>query len=466
MSDAKPRVPVLLNEGPEVVGVMALILGRSGSLDSAIRAVAESGPPQSRRLFAELVAAADVRERPDLRESLGAMLSSLPSGASAYTMAVRMMISASDARTAAERERLSGEARSVALNGLREAGKAYSSSLSTPFMIIFGVGIMVPMVLMSIIPMLNIGGVFGGAAISPSALAVVTLVVIPAVMAVIVLSVKGRNPFSPSERMTMDLASALPLVMVVPAWFALSALGVGGSAAVCGALIAGSLATAFFLRGSILGNRRRGAKEALLKEAVFDMGNHLLAGTPFEDSFRISVGSRRGCADIARSLSTEMVICRGDEQAAIRNAVSPVSPELAEVFCEIQSASLKDTRESGRLALALGRQMMDQDSVRRGIRTDLKGMTDTMACTAAVFAPLVLGLSLAILSPLSALSASVDVEGTSMILSVYLTELCALIACLMAFLAGETRLGDVMKRVSVLLPVSLVVFLVTGMFKI
>ncbi len=466
MSESKPRVPVLLNEGPEVVGIMALALRRSGSLDHAIRETARTGPPQTRKMFAELVAAADVREKPDMRASLDSMLSSLPEGASAYTMALRMMVSASDARDPSERDRLIGEARTIALNGLREAGKAYSSSLNTPFMVIFGVGIMVPMVLMSIIPMLNIGGVFGGSSISPTALAVVTLVIIPAIMAAIVLSVRGRNPFSPSERMSLDIASVIPILSVIPFWFLLSNLGIRGSAAVCSALILGSLVTVLFLRKSIVGNRRRRAKEALLKEAVFDMGNHLLAGIPFEDSFRAAVGSRRGCADIARSLSTELAICRGDEQAAIRSAVSPVSPELAEVFCEIHSASMKDTRESGRLALSLGRQMMDQDSVRRGIRTDLKGMTDTMAGTAAVFAPLVLGLSVSILSPLSALSKDVDVEGTSLILSVYLTELCALIACLMAFLAGETKLGDVMKRVSVLLPVSMVVFMVTGMFKI
>ncbi len=466
MSESKPRVPVLLNEGPEVVGIMALSLRRSGSLDSAIRDTAKSGPPQTRKLFAELVAAADVREKPDMRASLGAMLSSLPEGAAAYTMAVRMMVSASDARDPSERDRLIGEARAVALNGLRDAGKAYSSSLNTPFMVIFGVGIMVPMVLMSIIPMLNIGGVFGGAFISPTVLAVITLVIIPAFMAAMVLSVKGRNPFSPSERMSLDFASVLPVLSVIPFYFLVSLLGLRGSSTVCTALILGSLVTLFFLRRSIVGNRRRRAKEALLKEAVFDMGNHLLAGMPFEDSFRAAAGPRRGCADVARRLSTELSICRGDEPAAIRAAVSPVSPELAEVFCEIHSASLKDTREAGRLALSLGRQMMDQDSVRKSIRTDLKGMTDTMAGTAAVFAPLVLGLSMSILSPLSSLSSAVDVEGTSMILSIYLTELCALIACLMAFLAGETRLGDVIKRVSVLLPVSMAVFLITGMFKI
>jgi len=466
LTASKPRIPVLLNEGPEVVGVMALSLRRSGSLDAAIRAVASNGPRQSRSLFREIVASADVRERPDMRASLGAMLSSLPEGASAYTMAVRMMVSASDARDSSERDRLIAEGRSIALNGLREAGKAYSSSLNTPFMVIFGVGIMVPMVLMSIIPMLNIGGVFGSTALSPTMLAVVTLVIIPAFMAAIVASVKGRNPFSPSERMVMDVGSVLPMFSAVPFFFIIENMGMGTSESLCVALASASLLTVFFLRSTIFGNRRRRAKEALLKEAVFDMGNYLLAGIPFETSFRSAVGPRRGCADIARALSTELAICRGDEPAAIRNAVSPLSPELAEVFCEIHAASLKDTREAGRLALSLGRQMMDQDSVRRGIRTDLKGMTDTMAGTAAVFAPLVLGLSLSILSPLSSISKNVDVQGTSLILSVYLTELCVLISFLMAFLAGEARLGDVVKRVSVLLPVSMVVFLATAMFKL
>ena len=47
--------PRLLNEGPDVIGRMTSVLGRGGSLDTAVRDVAENGPELSRTIFGRLV---------------------------------------------------------------------------------------------------------------------------------------------------------------------------------------------------------------------------------------------------------------------------------------------------------------------------------------------------------------------------------------------------------------------------
>jgi len=129
------------------------------------------------------------------------------------------------------------------------------------------------------------------------------------------------------------------------------------------------------------------------------------------------------------------------------------------MICGIHRAAVKDLRDAGRLALSVGRQMQDQEAVRRAIRADLKGMTDTMFGTASVFAPLVLGMSVSMLAPLSRLSSAVDFSGTSLILAAYLTELCVLMAALMSFLDGRTGLRDIVRRFSLMLPVAMIVFI-------
>lgn len=144
-----------------------------------------------------------------------------------------MIISASDQRNDVERTRLIDEARRISLNGLRDIGKAFSSSLNLPFLLLFGAGIMIPMVLMSVLPMLSVGGLFGSATISPAALAVITLVLIPAALMATVMTIRERNPFrKPFDTAVDPLALAL-LACTVPIIFALTSSGMETARSLC-----------------------------------------------------------------------------------------------------------------------------------------------------------------------------------------------------------------------------------------
>lgn len=460
----KPQCAVLLNECPEVIGMMTIALDGGGSLDAAVRDVARSGPEQSRTMFGKVVDEADTRVNPNIRMGLISMAASLPDRLAPYALAIRMMVSASDAPDSAERNRLTGEAREIALNGLREAGKMYSSGLNAPCMMIFGVGIMVPMVLMTILPMLQISGMFGPSGLDSVSLTVITLVLIPAFIAIMMAAVKNGNPFVTSRRFVFDARTVLPLMISVPLAASLMFLtGLGASEIVAVSVSVPCAITFLVLFRERSAERETERIERLLKESVFDMGNYLLSGMSFENAFRSAAGTRKDCGRVAERLSAEMTVCRGDTETAIRNAIAPVSPYLSGIFVEIWRASLKNIRDSGRLAQSLGKQILDQDAVRRGIRSDMKGMTDTMSMTASVFAPLVLGLSVTILEPMSRVSESTDIAGTSLILSVYLVELCALISCLLTFLDGRNSFRDAVRRFSGLCAVSLLVFAATSM---
>ncbi|WP_201013814.1 hypothetical protein [Candidatus Methanomethylophilus sp. 1R26] len=187
-SEYKPSVrredvPRLLNEAPGVIGIMSTSISGGGSLDSAVRAVAEGGPPISRGIFRRVADLADTRVRPDMRASLISELSLLPDSASPYSMAVHMAVSASDARAEEEKERSLRDASEIALTGLKEAGKSFSASLNAPCMAVFALGIMVPMVLMCIVPMLGFGGLFGSSPIGIGQIAALTLVIVPSAVA-------------------------------------------------------------------------------------------------------------------------------------------------------------------------------------------------------------------------------------------------------------------------------------------
>ena len=144
--------------------------------------------------------------------------------------------------------------------------------------------------------------------------------------------------------------------------------------------------------------------------------------------------------------------------------VSPISADVSRAFCDILRSSACDTVDAGRLAMALGRQFHNSDDVRRRLESELRSMVDMMTGTAVLFAPLVLGMSVSMLGPLSELSGAGTSGDTGTVLSVYLVELCGLIAVLTSDLSGRHGAREVVWRFSTMVPVSLVVFTVCSGF--
>jgi len=458
MNKKKSRnTSAILNEGPTVVGMMTAIIDRGGSIDTAVRDVAKNGPERSAALFNMIVVKADTRQIPDIPFGMSEMLSSLPTEAAAFRRSIHMVMAAAASSDQSERKRMLGDASDIALNGLKEIGETYSTSLNIPCMMIFGLGIMVPMVIMSILPMLSLGGIFGGTSISTGPIVMITLVFIPAIILALILSVKEKNPFM-RQSSNMDLKHIMPALSAVPAAAAVFVITTDLQMSLLAAAVVSGVAMLVHAAPYVRSEKVRENQEMLLQDSVFELGNRLIAGENFETSIVKAIGARSECAPVADSVYREMGICRGDSCSAIKSSIGKISPRTADVFCDVQRCSQKDVRDAGRLAVSVGRQIQDQDSVRKGIKNKLKSTTDMMTGTAAVFAPLVLGMSVTMLEPISKVMEGVDFSGTSSILSVYLIELCVLVSILTSFLSGKIDIRDIAYRLGMMLPISLVMF--------
>lgn len=449
--------PKLLNEAPDVVGRIATVLENGGSLDTAVRSIAKNGPRISRIMFRIIVENADIRIEPNIRTALSKQISTLPEKNSTYAMAIRMVMSAETAKEPSERSRILKEASEIALNGLKESGKTFCSSLNTPCMMIFGLGIMVPLILMSVLPMMNMSGLFGTAALDMKAVGAITLILIPAFVLLIISSSKEKNPLD-SER-SFDPKSIL-LLLSVPLAFILRRRTGDLPFSIVVAVAAACVIYLLVSGKDILSDGRKKKIENQLKDAIFDLGNRMLSGESFEVAIVKLLDSRNGLEGLSVKLKNELAVCRGDIEAVLHSVFDDISPAVNGILINIYRTSKKNIAEGGRLALNLGRQIRDQDMTRRNIRNELKSMTDTMFGTAAFFAPLVLGLSVSILGPIREISGILDDASTNIILSCYLIELCALIAILLSFLDAKYTKGDIPRRFASLLPVSTVIFLV------
>lgn len=458
MDQKKIKNPsAILNEGPTVVGMMTAVIERGGSADSAVRDVAKNGPERSAALFRTIVMKADTRQIPDISYGISEMLSALPAETAAFRRSVHMVMAAAASSEQSERKRMLNEASEISLNGLKEIGENYSTSLNIPCMMIFGLGIMVPMVLMSILPMLSLGGIFGNSPIGSGPIILVTTVFVPAIILSLIISVKEKNPFmKPSSN--MDLKHIIPAISAVPVAFIVFTLMKDVQLSLLAAALASGAAMLAYAAPHIRSERAREKQEILLQDSVFELGNRLISGENFETSIIKAIGMRSECIPVADSVYREMGTCRGDSCSAIKASVGKISARVADVFCDVYRCSLKDARDAGRLAVSVGRQIQDQDSVRKGIKNKLKSTTDMMTGTAAIFAPLVLGMSVTMLEPISKVMDGVDFGSTASVISVYLIELCILVSVLTSFLSGKVDIRDIAYRLGLMLPISMIVF--------
>ena len=188
----KFRPELYLNESPSVISMMSAVVSPGGSIDSAVRYVASKGPKNTAKLFRDLVSDTDCRRTTDIRDSLYDTASSLPNQLASFRRALYMVISASENPSQEERARILKEATEISLQGLKQTGEEYSSKLQSPCMVVFGLGIMVPKILLSIAPMQGMGDAIGMRMTIPeSILEMVILVLVPASVASVIVSIRG-----------------------------------------------------------------------------------------------------------------------------------------------------------------------------------------------------------------------------------------------------------------------------------
>lgn len=450
----------LMNEGPTVVGLLTSVIESGGSLDGAARIIAEEGPPLSRGLFGRAVRSADTKGAPGVKDALAEEVSQLDGEASGYMQAVMLCICASEASDGKERLSTLREASDVALDAVRIMGERYSESLTVPCTTVFAMGILLPMILMSIAPMMGIGGMFGTSAIDEGLMAIAILVAIPAVILVISWMIRRGNPFIGERPADGSIRSAVPLLAVVPLYAAMVLSGYGPEESMAVAIVPPCAICILMMAAGQRSSSSRRRAEVGLRDSVFELGNLLLRGENFEKVSVEAVSSRRECSDVAESLGRELDLCRGDVPSALSEAVAPVSPEVARTLQDIYRCSQKDTEEAGGLAIAVGRQFQNSDNIRKELDLRTKSMRDMMIGTAVLFAPLILGMSVSMLDPLSGIAGYQAMEGTGTMVTVYLAELCALIAVLTTGLGEGGDAGKAAWRFSVMAPIALAVYAV------
>lgn len=461
--DAKKKwdPKLYLNESPSVISLMSSVITSGGSLDAAVRKVASDGPKNTSKMFNDIVCKVDSRTESEIRDCLLNTISEFPESMASFRRALFMTVSASDAMTQTEKVRIMGEATDVILKGIRQTGESYISKLQFPCMAVFGIGIMIPMIVLSLAPMLGIGDMFSmPAGLDEGTIRMVVLFIVPLCISAVILSIRDKNPFMDTEGDWKELRRVAPFLIALPAAVMLALAGFGSREVIVFSVIVGSLAVHLNVSGVVRREKDRAKVEKGIRNCLFDLGNRMVTGKNFDSALVGALSVRKECSKLAEALGREYVLCRGDIASAVRMCMTPYSKEMADVCCRILVASERDVRDAGRMATAIAHQLQNEDLVRNDMTNKLRSMIDMMNGTAAVFAPLILGMSIMMMSPLTEISAMANVESAFVTVALYIIELAALISVFTSLLTDRFRAVNVVNRFSVVLPVAMVILYV------
>jgi len=453
----------LLNECPAVIGMITATLQSGNSMDTAARTISSEGPQLSSIIFGKAVRSADVKAAESVSEGIKNELLTVPKEAEGYRRAVLMAISASETSDTSMMNKMLDESSEIALESIKEMGESYGSALTAPCMTIFGLGIMMPVIVLSILPIMGIGGVFGSFAMDQRFLILLTLIMIPAAIVMTSLWIRSGNPFRNQNPSLSDLMTIAPLLSSIPLYFISANMFEDSPLLLLTSMAPACVATAILMVEDVHKEHRRRTDERMLMDSFFDMGNRMVSGMNFETAAVSSISGRERDGIISDSLSKQFVFCRGDRCAAIDRTIGRVSEEAGLAFKSLLLCSEKDSDDAGKLAMTLGRQYQNRCMAQKDMEIKLKSFTDMLIGTSVFFAPLVLGLSVAMLCPLSMIT-DLSTEGTTTIMGVYLIELNATISLLMSSIGEDSSIRSVVWRFSVMCPISLLVFSLCTMF--
>jgi Flp pilus assembly protein TadB len=442
LSAAKRTKLKSLGKSPETICYMVMSLNLVPSLERAVLFAAENGEEPLASALRKVIWDVETRQSRSVDDSFMDFAAEWSGDGEELKMALYSIRGAVSERTKEGRARVLEKATESALAGTRRRIEEFAAGLSGPTTILFALGILLPLVVGSMLPMMAIGtldvsslerGTATGADPRATAVATVLLmdVTFPGLAFAYAFSILGRRPgtSSPPEVRMGDGAYAWPIALgaVLAGASALFALEGSEGGLVLAALFAlGAFSVPLGLHLASSASRARSerrriaAMESEFPDALFQLGRRVSEGVPLEAAFPL-VGERMGGSEIGRLFVKIGAVMSTSGLSPERALFDPQMGALREVGSRTMRASLRSAvASSGMDAQTAGKMMMDFSGYLRGLqkteretRLQLAGVSDNMRNTATLFAPLIMGVTVGLFALLSRTFADVG-EGVEM----------------------------------------------------
>jgi Flp pilus assembly protein TadB len=479
---------------PEVVNYIVMSMELSPSLDKALAFAAENAEGPMAQELKGLLWKVRVREHATVEEALMAYASGLEGVNEELRSALYNVLSASKE---SDREKMRSSLRRASdgvLAGTRQRVEGFAASLATPATVLFSLGILLPMIIGSMLPMMSMGGLDIAAVDSAPAedwtrvFAVSVLamdLLFPFIAFAYASSILAKRPglHSVALRESKPLADILLAGMVFTS-FAVAAYAFGSSVDMWGlgwslsalVLLTGAgLSLWLVLRSHVRVSELRSleALEDQMPDMLFQLGSRLGEGRSLESALE----------DVSRTMrDTEMGVFLSDVLARTRRSgaglhetlfagrngmlVRHPSAKLRATMRLVTEAAAKDQETVSGMLMTMSNHMRDLSASDKDMRLKLRSTIDSMRNTALLFAPVIMGVTVGLYGLLSGTFSEMngsEAMPTPHFIAVIGVYLLATVATMTYFCSGiEKGKGRWRRDTAAALPVAAMIFCVTS----
>ena len=475
---ARKRAETVLRGSPESVNLMIMSLRHEPSLSKAIRFAARKENAYSRELR-RCVWGVVMGVHASFEDALHALGRRWSRYSEELKDSLDSMVIASCESTEEGKRRALDRANATMVSGTKRRIEEYALSLAGPSMIMFGLGILLPLMVGSFLPMLswNLWSLDdpGDSAAGPSGQSTLDTVLVmnvmfPTIALLVAMSAISKHPLEIPEGNVRE-GAARTLIWL---WVAIGATGICCMAALL--LVKGQLLPIVLLMASVgpisiwlMSRRDKGSgdqRSSDLEEALFRTGSKMLDGGNFEAALG---EASENLDDSASSLLQRLSYATNALGHDLDDAVIRAEPALGhsnaiQGLMVVKEAASKDEMAAGMLAMDLANYLRDLRELETTLKNRLKPTISMMKMTVYVLGPIVLGITFAIYLSLTSLIDGGDANAGVffLVLGLFLAETDAVVTYFVWGIGGGRSRGELMYSTGACLLVSEMIFAATA----
>ena len=482
---------------PEIVNYMVMSMELSPSIDRALQFAADNADGPMASELRTLMWKIQTREYASTEEALADYAMELEGLNEELRSAIYNILSASKESSRDTMRASLRRASELVLTGTRQMVEEFSASLAMPATVLFALGILLPMIIGSLLPMISMGG-FDFASDAPVqddwlpsfGISVILMnIIFPAFAFFYARSILARRPgihsFSMESEKTnfkrrLPVALFIAIVSIGLSWVSGSYLSFWDIEWSISALIA--LPGLALAMGYLLGSDGYQKDNILelekledqMPDMLFQLGSRLTEGKAIEralEDVALSMDGTESGIFLSRVISSLRRSGMGLEELLF-SAESGIltkhpSRKLRATMKLIVEASEKNPEIAGTMLMSMSNHMRELANTDKDMRLKLRSTIDSMKNTALLFAPIIMGVTVGLYRLLSQTFGEMNGAQSMpepyfiMVMGLYLLMTVAIIV---AFCSGiENGRGKWKPDVAVALPVSAIIFSFTSL---
>jgi len=437
----------VIGEAPMLVGYLTMAMKITPNLERACSFAGEQLEGEMSKEMAEKISEQHMRLHSSADEVLSKFSKRWGSVCPELERSIYLIRSSVNERAKASRVRTLDRSLQIVLQGARDRVRDFASSISLPTLMIYSLGILLPLVFIVILPVLSVIDIRVGL----EHIVFLYCFLLPILMYILSHHVLSRRPatlqppkisFKTSQIRTISISIALSIPLPVLSLLLGAPPDINSLAVLWGAVLG---ITAYLYLNSARAFRRREEIIQMEKEfcdALVQLGNRVSEGRPAEDALEHVAKTIRG-SKLERVFKRASANVRlggmglsaaifDDERGALKSINSNMIRGTLKMLVDLIERS---TQTAGEAILQTAEHLRELKGVEAEIRRTMSEVVTSMRSVALFFAPLVTSVAARMQGLLSSKTASAGFLGSTgvsppaflLVLGVYITILTAIL---------------------------------------